>query len=335
METGEGKFAGKKAFAAQLEHEAQGLRKQLRAEKDRLERLSSNVQLTKQQIDFFTQETQKAIEGIKDACWRFTKEVCSDLAKIKSPSPALLDLSDKFLFVLEQHDRSWKTFRAICLNYNPLKALMNSISADSFTEEQMSELLPLWKNQQSIIEKLAKVSKGGIVLAEWVCSCVEYRLRKETLLGSQSKLPELERKVKVQLQVIAGKNAEILVMEEKIMEAQAAAEFTSESSSADGMQEPGIVVDTSLVSITSTNPTAKHMSEERVVCIAPLPQGKATGSLVFQMSPRAKKSRVGEFPNFGSGELYRDSPVLTRSTQIDIETESELAGCCSSRFFCY
>ena len=325
-----------RALLAQMEQEAQILRRQLRSEKERLERVTSSLHLTQQQIDFFSQETQKALEGIKDANWRFTKEVCSDMARIRSPSPALLDVCEKFLFVLDQGDRSWKTFRAICLNYSPLKTLMNSTSPDLLTEAKMSELLPLWKNQQSTIAKLGKVSKGGCVLAEWICSCVEFKLRKETLSAARRKLPELERKVKIQVQAIAEKNAQILVHEEKILEAQAACDIGLDSEESCKFLPPKSL-NISLVSITSTNLSVRPAAEDRAVNVAPLRRGgTATGGLLSLISPRGQPK---EFPNFTSGELYRETPLSARpreeAARIDIESENEIPGCCRSRFFCY
>lgn len=323
------------ALLNQLEQEAQTLRKQLRGEKERLERITASLHLTKQQIDFFSQETQKALEGLKDANWRFTKEVCTDMARIRSPSPALLDVCEKFLFVLDQGDRSWKTFRAICTNYSPLKTLMNSTSPDLLTEEKMNELLPLWKNQQNTIAKLAKVSKGGCVLAEWICSCVEYKLRKETLLAARRKLPDLERKMKTQVQAIAEKNAQILVQEEKILEAQAVCDIGLDSEESIRFFPPKSL-NISLVSITSTNLSMKHVAEDRAVSIVPLRRGTATGGLLSLVSP---KGQPKEFPNFTSGELYRETPLPARpreeAARIDIESENEVPGCCRSRFFCY
>lgn len=314
-----------------LKTEVQALRKQLRSEKDRLRRVLANLQLTKQQVEFFTQETHRASEATKDACWRFTKDACSELARVKSPSPALLDTCEKFLLILEQHDRSWKSFRAMCHNYNPLKALMNNASPDLFTEEQMSVLLPVWKNQQVIVSKLEKVSKGGVILAEWISACVEYRLRKETLLAAQHKLPDLDRRLKSQLQLIAELNAAILVHEERIQETQAATSATPESTTS----LRGLHLDTSLASNASAAANYRH-TEDRSVCIAPLPHGKATGGVVFQMTPRASHKRAGVFPNFASGELYRDTPELVREgPSIELENETELVGCCRSRFLCY
>ena len=331
-----------------MELEAQGLRAQLRGEEERLERLSSNMHLTKQQIDFFTQETQRALEGIKDANWRFTKEVCGDMGKIKSPCPEMAEVSEKFLFILEQQERSWKTFRAICHNYGPLKTLMNSVSADRLTDEQLTELLPIWKNQQTLLVKLSKVSKGGSVIAEWISSCVEYKLRKETLTASLRKLPELEKKIRKQLKVIAEKNALILTQEEKLFDVQAALKsaqlYPSFEDDPIDHAEPVKSISFSQVSATSTSHSLKQGTEERAVGVAPLRKGTATGGLLIMASPRGSfgKGKSGEFPNFGSGELYSDAPLPVEAlkqedlgAEIILETENELVGCCRSKFFCY
>lgn len=85
--------------------------KQLRSCRDRLERLSAQLHLTQQQIDLFKHETQSAVERIKDSNWHFTKDACAELSRLSEPSAALLDLADKFMLLLDQQDRSWKTFK--------------------------------------------------------------------------------------------------------------------------------------------------------------------------------------------------------------------------------
>ena len=95
----------------EAEAEAYKHRKQVLTSRERLERLSAQLHLTQQQIDLFKHETQAAVEKIKDANWHFTKEVCAELSKATEPSAALLDLSEKFMLLLDQQDRSWKTFK--------------------------------------------------------------------------------------------------------------------------------------------------------------------------------------------------------------------------------
>jgi len=51
------------------------------------------------------------MERIKDSNWSFTKELSLSLLKIKKPTPEVLDLSDKFMILLEQKEVNWKTFQ--------------------------------------------------------------------------------------------------------------------------------------------------------------------------------------------------------------------------------
>ena len=50
----------------QLEIEYQKAKKNVKVEKKRLDRLTSQLQFNKQQIEFYTHEYQKALECIKD-----------------------------------------------------------------------------------------------------------------------------------------------------------------------------------------------------------------------------------------------------------------------------
>ena len=91
----------------QLEIQSSILRKKLKHAKERVDKLSSNIHLAQQQIDLFTQETNRALEGIKDTNWQFSKEICKEISKIKKkPNSILLDVSDKFMLILDQKDRS-------------------------------------------------------------------------------------------------------------------------------------------------------------------------------------------------------------------------------------
>lgn len=96
---------------AEAEAEVRKENKLLLTSRERLERLSAQLHLTQQQIDLFKHETQAAVERIKDANWHFTKEACAELSRASEPSAALLDLSEKFMLLLDQQDRSWKTFK--------------------------------------------------------------------------------------------------------------------------------------------------------------------------------------------------------------------------------
>ena len=95
----------------QLETEIYQKKKQLLAAKERLERVTSHLRLTQQQVDLFKHETQVAAEKIKDANWHFTKEVCGELTAQTAPSQTLNDLSEKFMLLLSQKDRSWGAFK--------------------------------------------------------------------------------------------------------------------------------------------------------------------------------------------------------------------------------
>lgn len=91
-------------------------KKSLKKEIDRLERISSQLSMTQQQIEMFQMETNSSLEKMKDANWSFTKEVCVALGKVKSPHPVMADVADKFMQMLEQRERSWAVFRSLTQN---------------------------------------------------------------------------------------------------------------------------------------------------------------------------------------------------------------------------
>lgn len=62
-------------------------------------------------IEIHKCETQLVNEQIKDANWRFTKDICLQLAKIKKPAPDLVDVTAKFLILLERKEKTWHAFQ--------------------------------------------------------------------------------------------------------------------------------------------------------------------------------------------------------------------------------
>lgn len=295
---------------AGAETEVRRENKLLLGSRERLERLSAQLHLTQQQIDLFKHETQSAAERIKDATWHFTKEACSELSRLSEPSPILLDLSDKFMLLLDQQDRSWKTFLAILKNFGPLKALMNSISPEHLSEEQLSALLPVWKNQQTLQAKLAKVARGAVIMAEWISYCVEYKLKKETLNSALKRLPELEKKVRTVMTAIATQTASVSSSEFKVVEVRQKM-YQAEESAAH-------FLDLSVSSLRST-------AAAKVKVDDPTPRPKV-------QSPRFQQ----EFPNFLSEELYGETPREQEEQrfEVDFEESQSVLGCCRSRFFC-
>ena len=193
---------------------------------------------------------------------------------------------------------------------------MNNLNLDLISEEQMTALLPVWKNKQSVLIKLEKISKGGGIIAEWLCCCVEFKLKNETLRGAKRKLPEIERKIKTQLQYIAEKNAQIFMCEEKLALAKAALDGRPSSASESSINSTSLSI----------------LNEDAAIVLSPRHEGTATRGLLAQVSPRSKANLA--FPSFGSPSLYSDRPE-GEDFSIDFSIGDRTKGCCHSRFFCY
>ena len=197
---------------------------------------------------------------------------------------------------------------------------MNSISADHLTEEQLTGLLPVWKNQHVMQANLQRAGRGASVISDWISHCVEYKLKKETLNSAQRSLPDLENKINKCMATIAEKTSEATSLElelEKLhgrMEAHGA-DFDDKFSVADG----------SVSSLRSTAVIPKGKSED-------LPPAEPYVRFVPHSPPSHKK---GEFPNFSSDRLYEETPVENREEEFEVDTgESEYCGGCHGKFFC-
>jgi len=174
--------------------------------------------LTQQQIDLFSAETQMSQERVKDANWEFTKEVAKQVSSIAHPDPNLTEVATKFLVILDQKDLSWEVFVGLVGNFSPLKALMNNFSSECLSEETLQSLMPLWKNQLTLNNKLKHNYFGMSVILRWICTNVELKLKKETLKSQQRKIPELQKKVKEYLNKISEENSRIVQIQAQLTE---------------------------------------------------------------------------------------------------------------------
>lgn len=283
------------------------------------------MRLTQQQVDLFKHETQVAAEKIKDANWHFTKEICAELTAQTAPSQILNDLAEKFMLLLNQKDRSWSAFKVtpmqnILKNFGPLKALMNSISADHLSEEQLTGLLPVWKNQHVMQASLQKAGRGACVISEWISHCVEYKLKKETLNSAQRSLPDLESKTKKCMATIAEKTEESQQLDKDLELLRTRIETHSGPDSDERLS----FADGSVNSLKST------MAVQRIEDLLP---AEPYVRFVPHSPPSHKKA---EFPNFYSDRLYEEAPPAEfKEDDFQVDTsESEYCRGCQSRFFC-
>ena len=187
---------------------------------------------------------------------------------------------------------------------------MNSISPDHLSEEQLSALLPIWKNQQTLQAKLAQTARGAVVIAEWISHCVEYKLKKETLNSAVKKLPELEKKVRAVMAAIATHTSALSSAETKVNQIRQKVSQAEESAAN--------FLDLSVSSLRSTAAAKMKMEEE-------LPRPKMQSERFQQ-----------EFPNFLSEELYQETPEERQEErfEVDFGESPGVLGCCRSRFFC-
>jgi predicted nucleic acid-binding Zn-ribbon protein len=301
----------KKVVIIQLEKIHAHFQDKLNNSQQRIERLRANLQQTQQHVDFFSQETQKASEGIKDTNWLLTKELCSELSRLKSPPAVLLELGDKCLLILGLKERSWRAFRAAMKNYGSLKALMNRIQPENLTETQLNELLTVWKNQSTLQPQLQQISRGAAIISEWISYCVKYKYMQETLHASKRKIPEIESKIQLTLSDIASKSNELQLTRKKIEEIR---------------------------SILSSVPKDRSRSDEYLKSLDVLSISSIATS-ISKFEHLESYSRQ-YFPNFelGTESLYGETFVSKGPAedefQISIEGKSEGIGCCRSRFFC-
>lgn len=296
----------------QLEADVYQKKRQQKSLYERLERATAQLHLTQQQVDLFRHETQAAKERIRDACGEFTKKVCEELGQIAAPSEELVDLVERYMLLLDQKERSWSAFKALIKLYTPLKAQMDSLSAAHLTEEQLTALLPVWKNQHQLQSALQRTAKGAANIANWISYCVEFKLKMETLNCAQKEIPELEYKIKKCVGAIAEKMREIGALEAQQTRLQAKIDgevaYSPSSQSANSFRSTAIHI--------------KSRSDDHTAIESSL-----------RFGPQSSSSRKhSDFPNFGSEQLYQETPGERRG-EIEYGESSDYCGC-KGKLFC-
>lgn len=319
----------------QLHYDLATLRRQLTKGRSRVEKITSQLHLCEQQIDFFTQESSRLLTSIQETADRLTEEQCEGLHSAGTPTSALLEVADKLMLLLGAKDRSWAGFRvkyrqAAAQECERLKEAMKSVDLVKLQEEQLTALLPIWKAHDNIARKLQPFP-GACLLSDFLSLCVEFKLKSETLATFARKHPALERKLQAQQLANAQLSSQIAFAEEQIPSLQRALLSSREDSEVDERLSP----DLTGFSIGSTDLSKAVVIEERTIGIAPFREGTATGGLLKIGSPRHSALPSTSFPNFETRDLYRERPPTEEEEfHIQYEDAGEVSQFCRSRFLC-
>ena len=93
--------------------------------------------------------------------------------------------------------------------------MMNALNPENLRQDIVEQILPLWKNYNVLSQQLSKVSKGAQYLLDWMTGLLEMKIKSETLKDAKKKFPELQKKVREKIDLIAETNSLIKSLQEK------------------------------------------------------------------------------------------------------------------------
>ncbi|OMJ95355.1 hypothetical protein SteCoe_1262 [Stentor coeruleus] len=297
----------------QLESEFNKVQKSLKSESKRLDRLASQLQLTKQQIELYTKEAEKALEDLKDTNWRITKELCSELRKISNPSKTLIDVCEKIMLVLDQNEKTFQSFKALTKNFSLFKTLMSFIQTQNLSDSLINSILPIWKNQTIVQAKLYKISKCGCLLALWITLLVEHNLKTETINSSKRKIPELDQKINASKTMLSGLEKQMEIINEMLSRKKS--EFENRPDIAHEEFTARFDFFGSCQKCDKENDT--RAKKQSVLC-------EIDPNLMPNIS----------FPNFADPHLYDENSIKMIEHNIIYEGKHDDTGCFRIKFFC-
>ena len=190
-------------------------------------------------------------------------------------------------------------------NSDLLHDVLSTLNAANLKEEQLTELLPIWKRYQSGL--LPNLGPGATALLQFLSCCVEYKLKSETVATAAHKLPRLQHKQTHLCSLIRS-------LESQLSQEECDISDLDEKLSGD---QTGLTLDLSkAVAI-----------EERTIGVSMVRRGTASGGVLG----RAEVS----FPEFTRSDLYQDHfPCHTEALDLVLEGEYEVSGYCGSKLFC-
>ena len=220
--------------------------------------------------------------------------------------------------ILDQPAVSFQGFKDLTKNYSLFKMLMSAVQNKRLSENLVNEILPVWKNQTIIQAKLYKVSKCGSLLAQWINLLVEYNLKKETIMNSKVKEPEMEKKTAASLAIVNDLAKELLLIEEIIEKKQTQIEAKIEAPHEEFTERFRFV-------------QGAAQSEPPV-----LSPGRGRGELsgILTISD-LNIVRNNGFPDFNGEDLYGENSVKMIEPTILYESRGIDVGCCKLKFFCF
>ena len=92
---------------------------------------------------------------------------------------------------------------------------MNALNPENLRQDIVEQILPLWKNYIVLSQHLSKVSKGAQYLLDWMTGLLEMKIKSETLKDAKKKFPELQKKFREKIDLIAETNSLIKSLQEK------------------------------------------------------------------------------------------------------------------------
>lgn len=268
------------------------------------------MQLTRQQIELYSKEAEKALEELKDTNWRITKELCGELRKITNPSRTLVDVCEKIMLILDQTEKTFQNFKTLTKNFSLFKTLMSSKQSQNLSDTLINNILPIWKNQTLVQAKLYKISKGGCLLAKWVNLLVEYNLKTETVNSSKRREPVLDQKIKASNFIVSGIERQM----ENIKEMLSIKKHDFENRS--DMAHEEFTARFNFFGNDDREDTKKMRKR----------------SILSELSLNVMSKTA--FPNLSDPHLYDENSIKMIGHNIKYEGKYDDAGCFNIRFFC-
>jgi hypothetical protein len=283
-------------------------------EDKRLNKIRSKLQILNQQIEFYTKEYESALENAKNCSCKLTKEMCIELCSYERLSKTVYEICAKTMLVLEQQGQGFKAFKSLCAKFEHFKELMSLAQESNLSESIISEILPIWKNQTMIQAKVSKTSKAAALLAQWLGFMVEYNLKRGTVNTSKRRVPELEKKLKIQMELVENLKNDNYIARKVCLNKENSCEDKHLENFSEGIEN---------YRETQNQPFGSSIH----------PVAASAAYLYSSMS----SERVGRiFPNFDDEGIYAEERIKESDGQSLIyEDIGEIPGCLRNKFFCF
>lgn len=176
----------------------------IREVKKTLEKYNELIEANHKEITEAAVFSQKALDGLKAANWKFDEEVFGNLEK----TPQIV--VEKFLIMLSISENASPQ-----LGFVQVKNIMNAFQPEALKTSEIDDFFIIY-NSRDVFRRYP----NSDIIVDWISSALEYKIYRDSLIDLKKKSPKLHAKVQSKIASISKLEKEKSLIHKSIIDIQ-------------------------------------------------------------------------------------------------------------------